>query len=166
MDRVAELALPTASLITALLAVRLWRRTPKTDGDAQGGRAGVDPPVGDLVPEVDWGILRLTDTQLVGVWLESDDLVVDLFGGMGSWRGYAGDRCVEDSDVSGTAMLTLRASFANQLDLAALERLETWAEAGGLIDLELEVDGSSPLAPPRRVMLRDGDQAVALTAPA
>ena len=172
MDRVAELVLPTASLLTALFAVSLWRRPHRppalidTPDDAAEPRAlaadGVD--VRGLSVEPSWGVLRLSDTQMLGVWLESGDLVIDLFGGDGAWRGYDGRDCVEQGQVAGTAMLTLRASFADQVDLAALERLEGWCEDGGMVDLEMEVDGPTPLGQPRRILLGNGRQSVALLA--
>ena len=172
MDRVAELVLPTASLLTALFAVSLWRRPPRPpelidspDDAAEPGALapdGVDVPA--LSVEASWGVLRLSDTQMVGVWLESGDLVIDLFGGDGAWRGYAGRDCVEQGQVAGTAMLTLRASFADQVDLAALERMEGWCEDGGMVDLEMEVDGPNPLGQPRRILLGNGRQSVALLA--
>jgi hypothetical protein len=164
MDRVADIALPAASLLTALLAVSLWRR-PRPDVDADA--APEAPEVTDLrsAPSgltVEWGVLQLSGSQLVGVWLEAGDLVVDLFGGSGLWRGYAGEACVDEGEVTGTAMLTLRASFSSHIDLAALERLEAWCEDGGVVNLEMEIDGATPVGPPRRIVLGNGRQTVAL----
>lgn len=160
MDRVADIALPAASLLTALLAVSLWRRPrPDTHEAGVAPDAHTDVPVGMTA---EWGVLHLTASQLVGVWLEAGDLIVDLFGGSGLWRGYAGEVCVEEGEVTGTAMLTLRASFSSNIDLAALERLEEWCEQGGMVNLEMEIDGATPVGPPRRIVLGNGQQSVAL----
>ncbi len=172
MDRVAELVLPAASLLTALFAVSLWRRpnrlsalTDCSDDAAEPlGPPSESSGVLATPSEPSWGVLRLSDTQMLGVWLESGDLVIDLFGGEGAWRGYAGPDCVEQGQVAGTAMLTLRASFADHVDLAALERLEGWCDDGGVVDLEMEVDGPNPLGQPRRILLGNGRQSVALLA--
>jgi len=171
MDRVAELVFPTASLLTALLAVSLWRRPHRSSEpidlpDDFSGPVSLGLDVATPSVQPSWGVLRLSDTQMLGVWLESGDLVIDLFGGDGAWRGYAGRDCVEQGQVAGTAMLTLRASFADDVDLVALDRLEGWCDEGGIVDLEMEVDGPNPLSPPRRILLGNGRQSVALLASA
>jgi hypothetical protein len=99
---------------------------------------------------VDHGTLVLTDTQLLGVQLESGELVIDVFGGSGRWTGFAGDEPREQGEVAGTPMLTFRAAF----------------EHTGLVQLTVEVAGDTPMHPPTRLTISDEFQALALQAAA
>lgn len=152
MDRaLAEFALPVMSLCSAMVAVSFWRRLPEPAPDPQS---------------VDHGVLCLVGTQLVGTTLEGSELVIDAFGGSGTWVGYAGIEVLEEGQVSGTPMLTFRASFDHTIDLTALERLLGWTEAECNVDLVVEVDGDSPLKTPTRITITDHAQAVSLMTPA
>ncbi|HZQ29086.1 MAG TPA: hypothetical protein VFA94_15420 [Acidimicrobiales bacterium] len=115
---------------------------------------------------VDHGTLLLTDTQLLGVQLESGELVIDIFGGSGRWIGFAGDEPKEQGVVQGTPMLTFRAAFEHTVDRTCLEQLRAWTTAAGLVDLTVEVAGDTPLHSPTRVTIRDEYQALALSAAA
>lgn len=150
MERaVAELALPVISLCTALVAISFWRRVPQ-DSTAPDPKA------------VDHGVLRLVDTQLLAVTLEGTDLVIDAFGGTGNWTGLGGSEILEEGHVSGTPMLTFRASFDSTVDLTALERLLAWTDASCHVTLVVEVDGDNPLQTPTRITITDQAQAVSL----
>lgn len=128
-----------------------WRRF---DRDAAGSFE--EPAV------VDHGVLRLHGTQLLGTQLEGSDLVIDAFGGSGSWCGFAGDEPVEQGQVAGTPMLTFRASFDRTIDITALEHLLNWTEASCYVDLVVEVEGDTPLDAPTRITITDHAQAVSL----
>ncbi|MDQ1436756.1 MAG: hypothetical protein QOK43_385 [Acidimicrobiaceae bacterium] len=124
------------------------------------------PPEAPAAPEagpVDHGILRLSGTQLLGTHLEGSDLVIDAFGGSGTWTGFtASEEVVEEGQVSGTPMLTFRASFDYTIDICALERLLHWSETACHVDLVVDVDGDSPLQIPTRITITDHAQAVSL----
>lgn len=154
---VADLFLPVVSLATAVIAVSFWRRLP----DPGPGSGDGEPAV------VDNGVLRLHGAQLLGTQLEGSDLVIDAFGGAGTWCGYAGNELAEEGQVAGTPMLTFRASFDTTIDITALERLLNWSESACYVDLVVEVDGDSPLETPTRITITDHAQAVSLlTVPA
>jgi hypothetical protein len=158
MDRaIAELAIPAASLVTALIAVSFWRWLPLRSHHHQ-------PQCEDDQPgrSVDHGVLVLAGAQLLGVQLESGELVIDVFGGSGTWTGFGQGEALEEGNVAGTPMLTFRASFAHTIDLIALERLQLWAAGTSLVELVVEVAGDSPLHTPTRITIRDGEQALAL----
>lgn len=155
---VGDLLLPVVSLATAVIAVSFWRRLPEQPAGSAGGG---EPAV------VDNGVLRLHGAQLLGTQLEGSDLVIDAYGGTGTWCGYAGDTLAEEGQVAGTPMLTFRASFDTTIDITALERLLNWSESSCYVDLVVEVDGDSPLETPTRITITDHDQAVSLlTVPA
>jgi hypothetical protein len=163
MDRaVVDLALPVVSLCTALVAMTFWRRLPPSgrrsgSGGEHAGRSGQPEP-----EQVDHGVLRLVGTQLLGTTLEGRDLVIDAFGGSGTWVGYGGESVVEEGHVAGTPILTFRASFERTIDLTALERLLSWTDTACHVDLVVEVDGDSPLKTPTRITITDNAQAVSL----
>ena len=157
MERsITEVAVPAVSLVTALLAVTVWRRPVSRPAEA----ADVAP--GSPRRGATWGHLQLRGTQLLGVLLDRGDLVLDLFGGTGMFRAYGPEGMVEEGKVAGTAMLTFRAGFDDGVDLRALERLEGWLEDDQLLDLDVEVDGASPLRPPLSIVLGRGQQKVSL----
>jgi hypothetical protein len=85
-----------------------------------------------------------------------------VFGGQGQWYGFAGQELAQEGTVAGTPLLTFRASFEHTIDLAALERLQEWAEGSALVELTVEVAGDNPLETPTRITFRDGAQALAL----
>jgi hypothetical protein len=156
MDRaVVDLALPVVSLCTALLAVSFWRRLPQS-------RPTPAPEPTPLDKVVDHGTLRLSGAQLLATTLEGSDLVIDAFGGSGTWVGLAGTEILEEGTVAGTPMLTFRASFDRSIDLTALERLLSWVDRACHVDLVVEVDGDSPLRTPTRITITDHTQAVSL----
>lgn len=156
MERaLVDLAMPVASLCTALVAMTFWRRLPP--GEHNGGASGPEEP-----PQVDHGVLRLIGTQLLGTALEGNDLVIDAFGGSGTWVGYGGDTVLEEGHVAGTPILTFRASFERTIDLTALERLLAWTDKACCVDLVVEVEGDSPLKTPTRITITDQAQAVSL----
>lgn len=148
---VGDLLLPVVSLATAVIAVSFWRRLPEDPAPSAS-----EPAV------VDNGVLRLHGTQLLGTQLEGSELVIDAFGGSGTWCGYAGTQLAEQGQVAGTPMLTFRASFDTTIDITALERLLAWSEASCYVDLVVEVDGDSPLETPTRITITDHAQAVSL----
>jgi hypothetical protein len=152
MERaIADLALPVVSLCTALIAVSFWRRLPHSSPSA---------PAESKV--VDHGVLNLVGTQLLGTQLEGSELVIDAFGGSGTWSGYAGREILEEGHVSGTPMLTFRASFDRTIDITALERLLRWSETSCLVDLTVDVSGDTPLQTPTKITITDNLQAVSL----
>lgn len=151
MDRaLADFALPVVSLCTMLVAMSFWRRVPQ------------QPKTPVEAKSVDHGVLRLVDTQLLGVSLEGSDLVIDAFGGTGNWVGLGGTEILEEGHVAGTPMLTFRASFDSSIDLTALERLLAWTDSACTVTLVVEVDGDSPLTTPTRITITDQAQAVSL----
>lgn len=123
-------------------------------------RRPADEP--DTVTPVDHGVLRLVGTQLLGTQLEGSDLVIDAFGGSGTWSSFSGARPVQVAQVAGTPMLTFRASFDCTIDVNALERLLRWADEACFVDLEVQVAGDSPLETPTKITITDHTQAVSL----
>ena len=165
MERaVVDLVVPVMSLATALIAVSFWRRLPEGGrfiGRDRNGNTSRPGPV-DVPGQADNGVLELHGAQLLGTQLEGSDLIIDAFGGSGTWCAYAGDVLVEQGQVSGTPMLTFRASFDSTIDITALERLLAWSESSCCLDLVVEVDGDSPLQTPTRITITDHAQAVSL----
>jgi hypothetical protein len=125
-------------------------------GGYSGRRREPDP--------VDHGFLVLSGVRLLSWSVEDDELSIDLQGGDGEWRGYAGLALVERALVDGTPFLTLRAGMEAGIDADLLTHLSSWASADALLDVNVEVDGPDLEAPGRSWTIADGEQAFSVTA--
>jgi hypothetical protein len=114
--------------------------------------------------KVDHGFLVLTGVRLLSWSVDDDELSIDLQGGDGEWRGYAGLDLVERALVDGTPFLTLRAGMEAGIDADLLTHLAGWAGDDSLLDVNVEVDGPDLEAPGRSWTIADGEQAFSVTA--
>ena len=113
---------------------------------------------------VDQGFLVLTGVRLLSWRVADDELSIDLQGGDGEWRGYAGLDLIERSLVDGTSFLTLRAGMEGGIDADLLDHLAGWANDDALLDVNVEVDGPNLEAPGRSWTIADGEQVFSVTA--
>lgn len=110
----------------------------------------------ELAVDLDRQRLILLGTQLVHWEIDGDDLVLDLWGGRGSWLGYRDGDVAATGQVTGSPAFTIRAHLSRLLDLELLERLERMSATSGHLSVRIDADGAAPLEHPVSLELSDG----------
>ena len=104
----------------------------------------------------------LHETQLVHWEVQGEELLLDLWGGTGTWMGYAGNELMMTGQVTNPPAFTVRAHLETGLDLDLLNRLEHLAGTAQLLTVQLDASGSAILERPVRLQLSDGLQSLAV----
>ena len=107
-------------------------------------------------PAMDRQELVLHGAQLVHWDVEGEELVLDLWGGTGTWMGFCGDDLVATGQVSNPPAFTVRAHLDGTIDLELLGRLEHLSGEAQLLTVQLDAAGSAVLERPLRIELSDG----------
>lgn len=110
----------------------------------------------DPTSDVDQQSLILHDTQLVHWALEGEDLILDLWGGQGSWMGFRHGALAATAEVTQPPAFTVRAHLSHLLDLGLLSQLDRLSNTSCLLTVRIDSVGAALMERPVRLELSDG----------
>lgn len=118
----------------------------------------------DPTSDVDQQSLILHGTQLVHWALEGEDLILDLWGGQGSWMGFRDGTLAATGEVTQPPAFTVRAHLSRLLDLGLLGQLDRLSNTACLLTVRIDSVGAALLEHPVRLELSDGVESLRVDA--